>query len=275
MRSFMELSHLEIFLYHTGKRCRHIPSTSTRTERLKSSRLPANFSLSYMELWTNPVPNSIIFSCRKKSLYYHKDKKSVNVVVWSKFFRENKKPWLQTKDRRLLVRLAWQSRSPGYFIDFFVTLAFARLLPLALFPLSEIHSSVIWSVSACLCFHDTTFASLLKGDLPKIFPNKTPTKPNYCTPFRTFRLWHGGRAALSVKGAQQFWGNVEKAQFYKIPARPRGADLWQSSPCSPCFGCAERYGSVPKMYRFCYGFSAAGWENVLVLYVHRACCSLP
>ena len=86
MRSFIELSQSEIFPYHTGKRGGHIPSATTRTKSFESSRLPAKFSLSYMTLWTNCGTNFVTFSCRKNSFYYHKDKKSANVAVWSKIF---------------------------------------------------------------------------------------------------------------------------------------------------------------------------------------------
>lgn len=47
--------------------------------------------------------------------------------------------------------------------------------------------------------------------LPLVNPNKTATNVDslahfvtFTGHFRTFRLWDGGRAALSVKGAQQF-----------------------------------------------------------------------
>ena len=66
MWSFMELLHSEIFPCYTGKRCRHTPFTSTRTKSLKSSRPPASFSLSYIELWTNCGTNSVIFFASKK-----------------------------------------------------------------------------------------------------------------------------------------------------------------------------------------------------------------
>lgn len=46
-----------------------------------------------------------------------------------KNFRKTKKPWPQTNDRRSLAYLAWQSRSPGYFVNSLVWV-YARLLPL-------------------------------------------------------------------------------------------------------------------------------------------------
>ena len=202
MWSFMELLHSEIFPCYTGKRCRHTPFTSTRTKSLKSSRPPASFSLSYIELWTNCGTNSVIFFCEQKNfLYYHKDKKFVIVAVLQKISEKTKKDRdLRQRTDDLSSVLSDSHGHPDISSIYFVALAFARLLPLALFPLSEIHSSVIWSVSACLCFYDTTFVCLLKGNLPKLF--KPQQNPNFCTPFHTFRLGDGGRASLSVKGAQ-------------------------------------------------------------------------
>ena len=98
----------------------------------------------------------------------------------------------------------------------FVTLAFARLLPLALFPLSEIHSSVILSVSACLCFDYTTFASLLKGYPPEMFPNKIPTSAHLFVPFG---LGMVGERHCPSKARSNFESKKRKDNN-KIPARP-------------------------------------------------------
>ena len=46
-----------------------------------------------------------------------------------KIFSKNKRPWPQTNYRRYLVRIVWQSRSPGYFVNSLVWV-YARLLPL-------------------------------------------------------------------------------------------------------------------------------------------------
>ena len=61
----------------------------------------------------------------------------------------------------------------------------------------------------------------------------------------------------------------------KISARPRvGRPLTDCALLSR-FGCAERYKSVPEMYRFCCVLFAVALETVWVLYAHRACYSLP
>ena len=85
-----------------------------------------NFFLAvYRELVPKPVPNfkvALILPV-KGAGFLHLSKNSfplnhTNRTVFDllfKFLRENKKrPWPQTKSRRSLVRLAWQSRSPGF-----------------------------------------------------------------------------------------------------------------------------------------------------------------
>ena len=139
MRSFMELSHLEIFLYHIGKRCGHIPSTSTRTKSFESSRLPAKFSLSYMELRTNCGTNSLTFFLRQKNPSTTTRTKSLQRWRFGQKFSEKTK---KDRDRRqrtddLSSALPDSHGHPDISSIYFVTLAFARLLPLALFPQSE------------------------------------------------------------------------------------------------------------------------------------------
>ena len=58
------------------------------------------------------------------------------------------------------------------------------------FPTVRIHSSVIWSVPACLCFHSTTFPRVLQQKLPLINPNKTATHVDKTETNRAFCYLH-------------------------------------------------------------------------------------
>ena len=166
-----------------------------------------------MKLWANCGTNSVTFFLARKNPSTTSRTKSLQAWRFGqKFFGKIKKPWPQTNNRRSLARLAWQSRSPGYFIDLLRYIGFRPTTSAGTFPTVRIHSSVIWSVSACLCFYSTTFPRVLQQKLPLVNPNKTATNVDslahfvtFTGPFRTFRLCYGGRAAWSVKGAQQFW----------------------------------------------------------------------
>lgn len=87
---------------------------------------------------------------------------------------------------------------------------------------------------------------------------------------RTFRLGYGGRAALSVKGAQQFWMKGRMLPSTKFPRVPMGQTFDRPRLALPVLG-APKGTETPKLYCFCYGFSAVAWETVWVLYARRAC----
>ena len=73
---------------------------------------------------------------------------------------------------------------------------------------------------------------------------------------RTFRLGYGGRATLSVKGAQQFWMKGRMLPSTKFPRVPMGQTFDRPRLALPFLGCAERYGSaeiVPLLLRFFFG----------------------
>ena len=110
--------------------------------------------------------------------------------LFRKIPEKQKRPWPQTNDRRFLVRLAWQSRSPGYFIDLLRYIGFRPTTSAGTFPTVRIHSSVIWSVPACLCFHSTTFPRVLQQKLPLINPNKTATHVDKTETNRAFCYLH-------------------------------------------------------------------------------------
>lgn len=125
------------------------------------------------------------------------------------------------------------------------------------FPTVRIHSSVIWSrSSACLCLHSTTFSCVFQQKLPWINPNKTATHVTKTETNRAFCYLSGTFSYLS---AWVWWesGIVRQRRaailnewkednFNKIPARPFGADLWQTSLCSPRFSVAPKGTMVPK-----------------------------
>ena len=137
---------------------------------------------------------------------------------------------------------------------------------------------------ACLCY-STTFSRVFQQKLPLITPNKTATlltktetNRAFCYLYRTFShlsawgWWESGlirqrRAAILI---------VRKAApFNKIPARPRGGRPLTDCALLSLFWGAPKGTEAPKLYRFCYGFSAVAWETVWVLYIRRACYSLP
>ena len=80
---------------------------------------------------------------------------------------------------------------------------------------------------------------------------------------------------LGLSKARSNFGVVKKrlniTKFLHVPV---GRPLTDCALLSR-FGCAERYKSVPEMYRFCCGLFAVALETVWVLYARRACYSLP
>ena len=163
-----------------------------------------------MKLWTNCGTNSLTFFLRQKNPSTTTRTKSLQTWRFGQKFPKNKKrPWPQTKDRRSLVRLVWQSRSPGYFIDLLRYIGFRPTTSAGTFPtirntffrdIKRFRLFVLWLYHIC-------------EPLKRISARNVPQQnPNFCTPFRTFRPWYGGRAALSVKSAQQFWEQKKKRQ---------------------------------------------------------------
>ena len=87
-----------------------------------------------------------------------------------------------------------------------------------------------------------------------IKPKQTAHFVTFTGHFCTFRLWYGGRAALSVKGAQQFLDNKKQTYPHKIPARPcAGRPLTDCALLSLFWG-APKGTEAPKLSRFRWGF---------------------
>lgn len=84
-------------------------------------------------------------------------------------------------------------------------------------------------------------------------PKQTAHFVTFTGHFRTFRLGDGGRAAWSVKGAQQFWMNGKlplSTKFLRVPCRQTFDRLRLALP----FLGVPKGTNVPKVYRSRWGF---------------------
>lgn len=204
----------------------------------------------------------------------------------AKFPKNNKRPWPQTKDRRSLAYLAWQSRSIRLFRRIFNSRRGAPdYFRWSLFPQSEKYILRDMNPSAYLCFYSTTLPFRLQPTLPLINPNKPQLllqKPKQTAHFVTltrhfctFRLWYGGRAAWSVKGAQKFWYNNKRFPRTKFLRVPVGADLWQTAPLLSRFSGRRKAQKYRKCTAFVVVLYRYRWGIIGKQYACRACCSLP
>ena len=236
-----------------------------------------------MELWTNCGTNSVTFFLQEKFLLLPQGQKVCNSGGLVKnFLRKQKSPWPQTKDRRSLVRLAWQSRSLGYFVDLLRHFGFRPTTSAGTFP--TIRNTFFRDIKRFRLFVLSLYhicAPLKRrsaGNLPQWNLNKTEANRAFCYLCGTFSY-------LSACG---WWESVFVCQRRAAILRGKKKDFILQNSCVSL--CGQTFDSlrlalpvlgapkgtrVPELYLFYCGFPTVDWEIVGKHLRPRACCSLP